>query len=238
MNRKLCNTPPLTNSTKLLTLHFTEIDTMDTNPIETTIVASNITEVNTHIIVAIATTIKVIAIISRVIIIIETSIKTVSDTIANNTSIKEIKSLRRMKMKNPIIPTLILILIVVTGCASLPASNQTQGTVAGGAIGALLGSTIGDGRGAVWATAAGAIGGALVGSHIGKRLDARDHQAMSKATYSALENTRSNTKTTWSNPDSGNSGSVVPTNTFEMADGSYCREYISMVEIEGKTETA
>ncbi|QMU62319.1 MAG: glycine zipper 2TM domain-containing protein [Gammaproteobacteria bacterium] len=133
---------------------------------------------------------------------------------------------------------LILMLAAMTGCASLPGTNQTQGTVAGGAIGAILGSTVGDGRGTVWATAAGAIGGALVGSHIGKRLDTNDHQAMQKATYSALETNKSNTETMWSNPDSGNAGSVIPTNTFEMADGSFCREYTSMVEVGGESETA
>jgi len=132
----------------------------------------------------------------------------------------------------------ILLVAMMSACASLPGTNQTQGTVAGGALGALIGSTVGDGRGQVWATAVGAVGGALVGSNIGKRLDSRDHQVMRKATYSALEKTKSDTKTTWRNPDSGNSGSVVPTNTVEMADGSFCREYTSMVEVGGKSETA
>lgn len=132
----------------------------------------------------------------------------------------------------------LLTLILLSGCANLPASNQTQGTVAGGAIGAILGSTIGDGRGAVIATAVGAVGGALVGSHIGKRLDQRDQTAMKKATYSALENSKTETKTMWENHDSGNTGTVTPTRTFEMADGSYCREYTSMVEVAGESETA
>ncbi len=132
----------------------------------------------------------------------------------------------------------ILVLTVLAGCANLPATNQTQGTVAGGVVGAVLGSTVGDGRGTVWATAAGAVGGALVGSHIGKRLDQRDQYAMQKATYSALEKSKTNTKTQWNNPDSGNAGSVTPTRTIEMADGSYCREYTSMVEVAGESDTA
>jgi len=133
---------------------------------------------------------------------------------------------------------LILMVATISGCANLPASNQTQGTIAGGAIGALIGSTIGDGRGQVWATAIGAVGGALAGSHLGKRLDSRDHQVMNKAAYTALENKKSNTKTTWSNPDSGNAGTIIPTSTTKMADGSFCREYTSMVEVGGKSETA
>jgi surface antigen len=138
-------------------------------------------------------------------------------------------------MKNVLLT--IAMVAVLSACASLPGSNQTQGTVAGGAIGALLGSTVGDGRGKVWATAAGALGGALAGSHIGKRLDTQDHQAMQKATYSALENSKSNTKTNWSNPDSGNTGAITPTSTVRMADGSFCREYTSMVEVGGQSET-
>ena len=139
-------------------------------------------------------------------------------------------------MKN--ITLSILILIVMSGCASLPGSSQTQGTVAGGAIGALLGSTIGGGRGAVWAAAAGAIGGALAGSHIGKRLDERDQFAMQRATVTALESSNSNRSTSWSNPNSGNMGTVTPTRTFQMADGSFCREYTSMVEVGGDPQTA
>ena len=132
----------------------------------------------------------------------------------------------------------ILIVTITAGCASLPGSNQTQGTVAGGVIGAILGSTIGDGRGQVIAAAAGALGGALVGSHIGKGLDERDQLAMQKATMIALENSNSNATVNWSNSDSGNTGSVTPTRTFQMADGSYCREYSSMVEVGGESETA
>ncbi len=147
-------------------------------------------------------------------------------------------NVKENKMKTITTPILILIVSVLAGCANLSATNQTQGTVAGGAIGALLGSTVGDGRGKVWATAAGAIGGALAGSHIGKRLDSQDHQAMQKAAYSALETKKSNTQTTWKNPDSGNTGTITPTRTVEMADGSFCREYTSMIEVGGESETA
>lgn len=132
----------------------------------------------------------------------------------------------------------ILIFTAVAGCTSLPGTNQTQGTVAGGVVGAVLGSTIGDGRGQVIAAAAGALGGALIGSHIGKGLDERDQLAMQKATAIALKNTNSNTTVNWTNSDTGNTGSVTPTRTFQMVDGSFCREYTSMVEVGGESQTA
>ena len=129
-------------------------------------------------------------------------------------------------------------LLFISGCASLSTSNQTEGTVAGGLLGALVGSTIGDGSGQVIATAAGAVGGALIGSHIGKGLDERDRFAMQRATSNALEYSRSNSSTTWSNPDTGNAGTITPTRTFQMVDGSFCRQFSSMIEVAGKSETA
>ncbi len=132
----------------------------------------------------------------------------------------------------------IVLIFMASGCATLNVPKQTQGTVAGGVLGAIVGSTIGDGSGQVIATAAGAIAGALIGSHIGKGLDERDQLAMRKATVNALEYSKSNSITNWSNPDSGNAGNVTPTRTFQMADGTYCREYTSKIEVAGSSETA
>ena len=61
--------------------------------------------------------------------------------------------------------------LVVSGCSSLPANNQTGGTIIGGATGALIGSQFGGGRGAAVGAGVGAVGGALVGSAIGKNMD-------------------------------------------------------------------
>jgi uncharacterized protein YgiM (DUF1202 family) len=48
-------------------------------------------------------------------------------------------------------------------------NNENVGKFAGAAVGALLGSQIGDGRGQLAATAAGAVGGYILGERIGRQ---------------------------------------------------------------------
>jgi surface antigen len=43
---------------------------------------------------------------------------------------------------------------------------------------------------------------------------------------------------TWNNPDSGNSGTVVPTREGMAENGNYCREFQQKVMIGGKEESA
>ena len=42
----------------------------------------------------------------------------------------------------------------------------------------------------------------------------------------------------WRNPDSGNSGSITPTRTYEIANGQYCREYRQTIVIGGEPQQA
>jgi surface antigen len=42
----------------------------------------------------------------------------------------------------------------------------------------------------------------------------------------------------WNNPDSGHSGTVTPTRTYQTSSGTYCREYQTTVLIDGKQERA
>ncbi|MBI5439974.1 MAG: hypothetical protein HY900_02050 [Deltaproteobacteria bacterium] len=55
---------------------------------------------------------------------------------------------------------------------------------------------------------------------------------------SALEYNRTNEATTWVDPDSGQSGSTVPTRTFEGAAGQPCREFMQTVTIGGQPQQA
>jgi surface antigen len=82
---------------------------------------------------------------------------------------------------------------------------QAVGTAAGGAIGGFVGSKLGGGQGNALATAAGVLVGAAVGNAITAQLTQRDRTAATSAVNQAL-NTSSTRPVSWTNPDSGNSG--------------------------------
>jgi len=116
--------------------------------------------------------------------------------------------------------------------------KQTIGALGGAALGGWAGSTIGKGSGRLAATAAGALIGALVGSEIGRSLDELDRlkaqQAYTQATTAPIGQT-----IRWSNPKSGNHGTVTPVREGTKADtGEYCREFQQTVVIGGREEEA
>jgi surface antigen len=118
-----------------------------------------------------------------------------------------------------------------------PGPKQTVGALGGAVLGGFLGSQVGGGSGQLWATGAGAVLGALAGSEIGKSLDRADRTYMAQTTQASLEHTRSGETSTWANPDSGHSGTVTPTRTYQR-NGTYCREFQQSVTIGGAREQA
>lgn len=148
-------------------------------------------------------------------------------------------SLKGRIMKKQLIKALALTLatVLVGGCGGDIAKEEI-GALVGAGLGGLAGSFIGDGGGQLVAVAAGTLIGAIMGSEVGKSLDRADRLAMQQATYDALEYGESGNPTTWTNPDSGNSGEVVPQPAVRRADGSYCREYWETVTIAGEKQQA
>ncbi|MBK1698731.1 RT0821/Lpp0805 family surface protein [Rhodovibrio salinarum] len=137
--------------------------------------------------------------------------------------------------------TAIVLVIAAFGLGACEGNNvgpkQTVGALGGAVLGGFLGSQVGGGSGQLWATGAGAVLGALAGSEVGKSLDRADKAYMAQTTQATLEHTRSGETSTWNNPDSGHSGSVTPTRTYQQ-NGSYCREFQQTVTIGGETEQA
>lgn len=130
-------------------------------------------------------------------------------------------------------------LALLVGCAELQGSpKQTGGVLLGGALGGLAGAQIGSGTGQVAAAAAGTLLGAFLGSEIGRSLDRADQLYMSRTTQQALDVTPSGTVSAWRNPDSGHSGTVTPTRTYQTETGQYCREFQQTVTIGGRVEEA
>lgn len=132
-----------------------------------------------------------------------------------------------------------LSLTALTACENTNAgTKQTVGAIGGAVLGGFLGSKIGGGSGQLIATGAGAVLGGLVGSSIGKSLDDVDKMMMERTTQASLEHTQSGSTSTWSNPDSGHSGSVTPTTTYQTDSGQYCREYRQTIVVGGQQEEA
>jgi surface antigen len=118
-----------------------------------------------------------------------------------------------------------------------PATGPAPGGIgmskpAGGPIGNPLGS----GPGKAAPTAAGVAAGGILGSQIGKSLDQADLAEANRATQAALETGRSGRPLPWRNDQSGASGTVVPRNTYQAADGTRCREFQQTVTVGGETQ--
>jgi len=116
-------------------------------------------------------------------------------------------------------------------------NKQQVGAASGAVVGGILGSKVGGGNGQLWATGAGAVIGGLLGSSIGQSLDRAD------MAYAASASERAHAapvgeSVSWSNPDSGNYGTVTPKREGTSTAGRYCREYEQEITVDGRRETA
>ena len=128
----------------------------------------------------------------------------------------------------------------VAGCSQVEEytgfGKKTQiGAAGGAAAGGLLAAAIGA---SPLGLAAGVILGGVAGGAVGNYLDSQDKEAALKAQQQSLTSNKAGQTTTWSNPDSGNSGAFTPTNQYTTKDGKICRDYQQTVTINGKQETA
>lgn len=141
-----------------------------------------------------------------------------------------------MKVAKPLV---ILATVAVLGaCADSSHQKQQTGTVLGGVLGGVLGSNVGEGKGKTAGTIAGVLIGAVIGGEIGRSMDETDRMMAEQTAQRTLETTPTGQTSTWSNPDSGHSGSVTPTRTYNTPQGQDCREYETTVYIDGQRETA
>lgn len=143
-------------------------------------------------------------------------------------------------MKNGFMKALapVLAVVMLAGCGANGIAKEEAGALIGAGLGGLAGSFIGDGGGQLVAVAAGTLIGAFLGSEVGKSLDRADRLAMAHAEQQALEYGTSGSTTTWTNPDSGNSGEIIPEPAYQDGSGRYCREYWHSVTVAGEKRVA
>jgi len=125
------------------------------------------------------------------------------------------------------------------GCSELTkgVNKETFASLGGSATGAWLGSKIG--KGSDIAMLLGSVIGGYVGNQVGKSLDQKDKQMLGESTLNALEKGISGKEISWLNPDSGNSGKIIPEEAFyNQEQEEYCRKYKASIVIDGKIEEA
>jgi surface antigen len=128
-------------------------------------------------------------------------------------------------------------MVLVAGCQDGSQGDFGPKTGVGAALGAagggLLAAAVGGGGAGI---AAGVLLGGLAGGALGSSLDAQDRRIAAQRQQNALETAPSGATTSWHNPDTGNSGTVTPTRTYQNASGQYCREFQQTITVGGQQE--
>lgn len=143
-----------------------------------------------------------------------------------------------MKTSKKLMATFLLGSLAIVGCVPNSGSNQTAGSLIGGAGGAVLGSHFGKGTGKLFGVAIGTLAGSYLGGNIGAEMDARDRQLAHQSMQYSLERMPDNRATTWKNPNNHHRGQFVVTRTQEVPENHMvCREYQHHVFIGTRQET-
>jgi len=138
------------------------------------------------------------------------------------------------------VAAIVLLTFTLSSCAAMQREYQENpkamlGGLLGAGAGAGIAALAGGGPGAIVGAA---VGGALIGGFVGHKLDNRDKQLAAQAAQRAFEQNQAGQPSVWNNPDSGNSGSITPTKTYQLATGQYCRQYQQTILIGGEQQQA
>lgn len=142
-------------------------------------------------------------------------------------------------VRSRLIAVALAVALLASSCATLQQEYQENpkavlGTLVGVGAGAGIAALAGGGAG--WIVG-GALLGGLAGGVIGNQLDNRDKRMAAEAAQKAFESNRTGQASVWNNPDSGHSGSITPTRTYQQ-NGQYCREYKQTISVGGQNENA
>ncbi len=111
-------------------------------------------------------------------------------------------------------------------------NRELLGAALGGSAGGLLAAELVRGSDRTSAIIGGTLVGVLLGGALGRSLDALDQRCVGQI----LEHAPPREAIAWNNPDSGAAYQVTPVRTYQETDGRYCREYQTVIAIDGKPE--
>lgn len=134
----------------------------------------------------------------------------------------------------------LMMVLMIAACTDMggPITKSDMGALMGAAGGAAAGSQFGKGKGNIAMIALGTLGGAALGKSLGASLDKIDQQHAATNAQQTLETAPTGHASGWNNPDTGNSGTIVPTRTYQEPNGTYCREFTQTITVNGKQEKA
>ena len=136
------------------------------------------------------------------------------------------------------ISSMVLAAALLAGCANDGnGQKEVGGTLVGAAAGGLVGSQFGGGSGKLVATGLGVLIGGLIGNQVGKSMDEQDRARAMQAQQAAYTSPIGK-QIVWNNPDNGHNGTITPVRDGNDANGYYCREYQTTVNIGGQPQQA
>ncbi|PHS78817.1 MAG: hypothetical protein COB59_04985 [Rhodospirillaceae bacterium] len=135
-------------------------------------------------------------------------------------------------------PTAALCLILsMSACSWNEDRTGKIGGAVGGILGGIAGSNVSKGSGRTAAIILGATLGTMWGEDIAHGMSSADKIFAERTTKDTLEYGKPGENTTWSNPETGNSGNVVANESFKNKDGENCRNFETTAHIEGEDRT-
>ncbi len=131
-----------------------------------------------------------------------------------------------------------MLIASLAACSWNDSRTEKLGTAVGGVLGVIVGSKVGGGTGRTIAMVVGGTLGAMWGHDVAKELSEIDQIFMERTTADTLEYGKPGESQTWSNPDSGNSGTVSANEPYTNTNGENCREFETTVNVDGESQTA
>lgn len=125
----------------------------------------------------------------------------------------------------------------ISGCqTSGGGSREGTGTAIGAVAGGIIGASLGSGNNRIATGLIGAVAGGMIGNAIGKSLDEKARQEAYAAEYRALEHGAPGAPVAWRHERYY--GTVTPGQYSEREGFARCREYAHTIYVDGQPETA
>lgn len=132
---------------------------------------------------------------------------------------------------------LVVLALLLVGCSGRMKDEEVTGTALGAVIGAIIGYQFGGGAGTWLTTAAGAAVGGTAGYYTGRKLAESDRTAYRTTAIEALARTADGRTESWSNAETGRTGTFTPVRSYRAGDGRLCRDYHATIAFDdGTTE--